>query len=611
VWFKQFFATLLVLIVTSVGSFCYSQDETDRQLASHYFQAGDFEKAAMYFEMLYESSKNDYYYSNLLACYMQMEQFKAAEKLTKQQQKISKGNSKYLIDQGNVYLKTDQEDKAKKIFSKAVNELPPNQSRIVQLANAFKKISQDEYALQTYYQGRKLLRGGYPFNIEIADIYGSQRKWDLMIGEYLNLIDIQQSYLQTVQNALGRTISFESPNKQNQILKTELLKRIQKSPNNKTYSEMLIWTYLQLKDFNGAYTQIKAVDKRFKEDGGRIIALARTCATNDNFELSEEAYNYIIIVKGKNGYYYNAAKKGLLDVMKKKITETDTYTSDDLKKLEKHYLKTINELGKSNNNVGLMMDLSELEAYYIHNLDTAISILEEALELPAMKPQMLAECKLRLGDLLIIKDEVWDALLLYAQVDKDFKYDELGERAKLRSAKTYYYTGSFFFAKGQLDVLKGSTSKLIANDAMELSRLITDNSTVDTTLKPMELFAAADLLFVQNRFDEAVVTLDSIETAYPGHALADESLFLKYKMAVKQRDYELSAKHLQQIVDTYGYDILADNAIYYLAELNQNKFDNNEKAMELYQLLLTDYPGSLFVVEARKRFRDLRGDGIN
>lgn len=601
-----FFLLLIVFTKSSIA-----QDDTDRQLANHYFQAAEYDKAAMYFELLYDESPNDYYYGYLFRCYIELERYKDAEKLVKQQLKKYKDEPKYYVDQGSLYLKEGDEEKAKKSFETAINNLQPNQNRIVQLGNAFLKIDQTDYALQTYYQGRKLLKERYPFNIEIADVYGAQRKWDLMISEYLDLIEVQESYLQTVQNAIGRTVSFEEPNRQNQILRQELLKRVQKYPNNKTYPEMLIWTYLQLKDFNGAYIQIKAIDKRFKEDGGRILALAKTCATNGNYDLSIEAYNYLIDTKGKQSYYYDLAKISLLGVLKKKITLTDTYTDSDLQELEKQYLSTIKELGKSNDNVDMLLDLAELEAYYVHNIDTAIIILNDARELPALKPQKLAECKLALGDMLIIKDEVWDALLLYAQVDKDYKYDELGERAKLKSAKTYYYTGSFQFAKGQLDVLKGSTSKLIANDAMELSRLITDNSTVDTTIRPLQIYARADLLFVQNKYDEVIATLDTITKEYPGHALADEVLYLKHKVAIKQRDYEKAAKELQAIVDTYSYDILADNALFQLAELYQNKFNDKDKAMELYEAIITNYSGSLYVVEARKRFRELRGDVVN
>jgi len=58
-------------------------------------------------------------------------------------------------------------------------------------------------------------------------------------------------------------------------------------------------------------------------------------------------------------------------------------------------------------------------------------------------------------------------------------------------------------------------------------------------------------------------------------------------------------------------DILADNATFQLADLYENILGDTTKAQELYEKVLLEYPGSLFVVEARKRFRRLRGDDIN
>ena len=125
------------------------------------------------------------------------------------------------------------------------------------------------------------------------------------------------------------------------------------------------------------------------------------------------------------------------------------------------------------------------------------------------------------------------------------------------------------------------------------------------------LYAHADLLAFQNKDDIALITLDSINTLFPAHALADDILFKKAKIMEKRQDYETAAKYLQNIVDAYNYDILADDALFRLAELNQFHFNNIEKAKELYQKILVDYSGSLFTVEARKRFRELRGDKIN
>ncbi len=199
---------------------------------------------------------------------------------------------------------------------------------------------------------------------------------------------------------------------------------------------------------------------------------------------------------------------------------------------------------------------------------------------------------------------------VYSQVDKSFKYDQLGEQAKFRNAKVSYYVADFSWAKAQLDVLKGSTSKLIANDAMELSLLITDNTGLDSNEIAMQMFARADLRIYQNNKYKAWTILDSITTTFPGHALADEVLMRKYQISLKQNNLENAEQFLLQVLKDHPTDITADNATFYLAELYEGPLNNKEKAMEKYQDLLLNYPNSMFVVEARKRFRLIRGDNL-
>ena len=220
-------------------------------------------------------------------------------------------------------------------------------------------------------------------------------------------------------------------------------------------------------------------------------------------------------------------------------------------------------------------------------------------------------CKLDMGDILLSEGYIWDASIYYSQVDKDFKDDLLGHEARFRNAKISYYTGDFEWAQAQLDVLKASTSKLISNDAMDLSLLITDNLNLDTITDPMLKYATADLLTVQNKFDKALATLDSINTLYPAHSLEDEILYQRHKIAYKRGNFEASATYLRDIIDLFFYDILADNALIELARMNENIFKDEVEAQELYQQLMTDFPGSIYTDEARKRFRYLRGDIYN
>lgn len=582
---------------------------SDEQLAAQYFQNKEYDKAAYYYEKLFEKKPIDYYYNNYLFCLLELQDYKKAEKLVKKQVKRNPYAFTYRVDLGYVLKTAGEAASAKKEFEAAISDLTPNQNQVFELANAFIQRKEFNYAMEAYQRGRKLLKGTYTFNFEIADLYAQKGDFTGMVNEYLDVLLISDAYIQQVQNSLLRVYQSSESDK-TQVLKTELLRRIQKHPDKNIFAELLIWLFIQEKDFNAALIQARALDKRMKEDGGRVFSLAHMAVSNQHYDAAIKAYQYII-EKGPDNFYYRDAKIEQLEAMNKNITTRGVYTREELLALEKGYIDAIAELGKRNSTAPLLKSLAHLYAFYLHDTGKAVELLEEAITLPGIKPYFVAEAKLMLGDILLLSGETWEAALYYSQVEKAFKHDPVGDEAKLRNARLSYYIGEFKWSQAHLDVLKGSTSKLIANDAMQLSLLISDNSTIDTNTVPLLMFARADLLSFQNKNEEAIAVLDSIDSYFQGHALADEILYKKAKIAEKRQDFKAAAGYLQQLMEAYGYDILADDAIFRLAELQQFHFNDIEKAKELYQKILTDYPGSLFTVEARKRFRELRGDTIN
>jgi tetratricopeptide (TPR) repeat protein len=258
-----------------------------------------------------------------------------------------------------------------------------------------------------------------------------------------------------------------------------------------------------------------------------------------------------------------------------------------------------------------MKELAHIRAFHLRKTTDAISLLQEAVSLPGLQPKVQAVCKLELGDVQVFEGNVWEASLLFSQVELDFKDDILGNDAKFRNARISYFTGDFEWAQGQLDALKASTSKLISNDAIDLSLLITDNFNMDTTTAPMMMFARADLLAYQNRYDECMITLDSILTEYPAHTLTDEIKMLKASIYMDQGKYDLAKELYLNIVDLHFTDITADDALFKLAEMHEYIYRDPAQAMALYERLISEFPGSLYVVEARKHFRALRGDELN
>lgn len=585
----------------------FAQSETDLQLAQQYLIQEEFDKAKIYYEKFYKDSPKDDFYQALLKCYLQTEDFKEAEKLAKKQSKIFPNNIAYKVDLGLVYKANGEEDKANKQFEETIKEVEPDYQQIKFLAESFQRIQEVDYALETYLRGRKIVKN-YPFNIEIAQIYGQRNEFEKMISEYLDVLKNGEFFMQQVQNALQTSLEPDPDNKKKDLLKTELLRRIQKEPNSEVYSDMLIWLYIQERNFNGAFVQSKAIDKRKNENGFRIWNLAGICMTNKEYEVAIKCYQYLT-EKDNDDFYFTSAKKGLLDAYYKKITESN-YTTEELLSLESIYENTLKELGKGYQSIHILRDYAQLEAFYIHNTEKALAILEEAMKIGNLNTKELSISKLLLADVYLITGEIWEASLLYSQVEKAYKHDQLGETAKFKNAKISFYDGDFAWAKAQLDVLKASTSKLIANDAMQLSILITDNTILDTNKTPLLMYARADLLAFQNKTNEASLTLDSIQTLYPLHSLNDDVLYKKYEISMKEKQYQKAASYLIEVAKTYSNDVLADDALYNLAKLYDFYLSDKDKAMENYKLLMLNFPGSLYVDDARKRFRQLRENEI-
>ena len=579
----------------------------DKKLAMQYYSDGDYEKAAMYLDKIYEEaptySNYTYYFNTLL----ELEKMKIAEKICKKQMKTSPNELRLFLDMAKVYGKTEKEAKMSEEYDKAINSIndKTRHTTINNLANAFQLEGMLDRSIRVYQQGNKFSNtSNLMYNRNIAQIYGVQGKMKLMFTTLLDLIHTNIGYLVSVQSSIANSIDFSLDEKPVGLLKMELLKRSQKNPNKIVYNELLAWVFAQIGDFNSAFIQIKSIDKKENEKGRRVLELANTCVNNGEFDLAIMCYDYVVSL-GDNMPNYRTAKIRRLNTLKQKLISGNTPTNDELNSLKDNYIESIQQIGRNEFAISSIRDLATLYAYYIHDVDAAQNLLEDALTFGGLRKKKIAEIKIELADILVIKGDVWDASLLYMQVDKGFKHDRIGHLAKFKNTKIFYYTGDFDWAQGELDVLKASTSKLIANDAMELSMLITDNYNMDTTQLTMQRFARADLLIFQNKTDEANLIFDSINQEFTYHTLNDEILIKRAEIEIKKRNYEKAVVYLLEVVTAYGDDLLADNALYTLANLYEKNLHDTDKAAEFYKKILFEHTDSLFVIEARKKFREL------
>lgn len=596
---------LILIILFSCSSALKAQLSTDEALAVQYFRSGDFEKAAFLYEKLFERTKNTSYYDPYFTSLLHIKKFDEAEKLIRYMVKSQPDNNNYQVDLGRIYQEKGEQEKLITLYNNLIKNMSANEFAIKDLAISFYRAEAYDFSIKTFLSGRKLLNDEKAFTYELLSLYRYRKDKSMLIQEYVLLLSTSSEALQQAKNTLGNTLESTEDF---DFLKSTLLRRLQKDPQNIALTELLTWQYIQQKDFDMALRQTLALDRRLKEDGGRVFELSRLLISNQAFEQGIEALNYLA-AKGQNSRYYIPSKIDLLNVKTQRLTSKE-FSRADLVLLEKDYQSLLSEFGRSSGTVFAIRQLANLQAFHLQKPAEAVKQLETLLKLPGISQAIIAEIKLELADIYILNAEVWEAALMYGQVEKAFANENYGQEARYKNAKLAYFQGDFIWAKAQLDILKSSTSQLIANDALDLSLLISDNLQSENDTAALKIYAEADLQIFKNQTGKALSLLDSISILYPSNLLADDILMAKSKIYIQSNNIDQAIIQLQTIIDNYSSDLWGDDAIFMLADIFEKKLNQPEKALELYQKIINEYAGSLYIIEARKRFRTLRGDKL-
>ena len=600
---KKSWILVASLFVASTASW----SQSDLELAEFYYNDGSYAQSKLYLDQIWKKNKTkmvfDMYYDVLVA----LDDFDAAEKLVKSRMRGKNTRANAYVELGQLYLHFGREVQAREAFDEAMKRLQPNRNSAIGLANAFLKLNELDLALEVYSKAQEM--GVDNLDYQLVDLEGRRGNYNGMIDAALRLLHNKPTYFRNIQNSFTRNLRVLDNPELGTLLKGKLIASARNYPDDSVYPELLVWYFNQVKDFANAFIHAKSLDLRGEEDGSRLIELAQTASSNGDYETAARCYAYVAGKGRENAYFFTARTQSLRMRMEPLLNAVPNDT-EAIADLAEEYRQTLNDLGITTETAGIAKDLAHVQAFYLQLPDKAIATLEAVLDIPALYDRMAALCKLELGDILVFQDNIWDASLLFSQVELDFKDDSFGHEAKFRNARISYYAGDFDWAQAQLDALKASTSKLISNDAIDLSLLITDNYAMDTISEPMWLFAQADLLSTQHRYDQAMTKLDSIVAIWPGHALEDEIIMTQGHMALEQGNVDTALMLFQEVVDLHFDDILADDALFELGKLYEDRIGDEEAAADYFEQLLFDYPNSLHAVEARRRFRAMRGDTI-
>ena len=599
-------ARLFAALALGLAALAPAAAQMEVELAKQYFGQGEFEKAAELYADLHDAQPtNDFYLQRYLESLQRAERYPEAERAIKRALKANPANVSLYVQRGLIHEARGEQERADKIYAEALKRLPPERFAVQKLANAYSRAAKYELAVGAYERGGELLGDDGLFAYNLGALYQQLNDEERMVANYLRALADKPQRLGSVQSILARYLDADGYARVQQAI----LRAVQGDPDNDTLTELLVWTYVQQGDYRSAMRQVRALDLRRREDGQRIFQLAQTALNERQYDAAREGFDYVAEQKGERSPYYVESRRLSLEAGRAALEAAPRFDAAAFAELEGRYEAFLAEAGVNSATAPVARELALLQAYRLGKRPAAIARLEEVLRF-ALADEFAARVKLDLADFYLMEGERWEATLLYGQVDKAFPEARLGHEARFRNARLSYYASDFAWAQEQFDVLKGATSRLIANDAIEMSVFIMDNLALETSAAPLTLYAEAELLGFQSDFDGAFAKLDSLEALFPDNGLEDDVEFARAELYRQLGDFALAARHYRRVVDEFPEEIRADNALFALAELTERQLGKPDQARELYQRLFLEYDSSVLATEARKRFRRLRGDAV-
>ncbi len=585
-----------------------AQDHARIELANEYYLQGDLEKAKSFYDELAQNPYNVQVIApNYLTLLKSTAQYEQAEKFLKSAIKDFPTNLQLRSNLAAVYKEAGNTERLDAYVKQLRKESKSNPFQLSILAQYMANEQLYEESILFFKDSRQVRNNPTVHALELATIYRMVNDKTAMIEEYLNYASDSPNRLSYIKNLLQSFIQEEDELDE---LESTLIRKMQEDPQDTKFAELLLWVELQRKNFYGAFIQARAVDKRNDKPGDRTMDIGRIALENNAYEDAEEIFEYVA-KQYPNSRNYHYARRLWMQAKEQKIKNTFPIEREDLEELVLEYQSLHEELYPSQTSFQALRSMALLHAFYLNEIDYAANLLGQLVKNPRAGTQLISQSKLDLGDIYLLKGEPWEATLLYSQVEKTYKSHQLGYDAKLRNARLHYFSGNFGLAKGHLDILKKNTTREISNDAISLGMLITDNTALDTTDVVMQEFANIELLIFQNKKSEANDRLSQMLDNYQYHSITDEIYWLKSKLELEAGNTHSAIEYLDNILSSYAYDILADDAAFKKAEITEQQLKNTDKAKALYQQFLIEYPGSMYAAEARKRFRNLRGDFIN
>jgi tetratricopeptide (TPR) repeat protein len=220
------------------------------------------------------------------------------------------------------------------------------------------------------------------------------------------------------------------------------------------------------------------------------------------------------------------------------------------------------------------------------------------------------EAIFRLGDCALAASDFAGAASWYG-MPRQNSSPQVRDRSIYHLAMLQFYQGRFRAAQKLFDSITGTPAPLtsdernesMVNDALEVQLLI-DAHLADSS-RSLLSFAHAELESARGKTDAAVDTLKHLLAAFAGSPIAPLALFTLGRRHTETGNLQESLGAFQKLVKEHPADMRADRALIRMAEIYEVNLKDRVMAQQTYERVLTEYPKSLFLDDARQKIRSL------
>ncbi len=592
---------MLKLIQKFIFIFTYSVFSQSLPLADSFFEKGEYKKALIEFDKILTAQPyRTECFLKKIKCYQELEEYSIANKELTKKIKSKQFQPLYFVELGYNYLLQKDTINANKTFNKAIISIEKFPNAANSIGKRFENYNLLSEAENTYLKALSI-NNKANFDYQLANIYGQQNKIDKMFECYLRLILNSRQNEHLIQNLVAKFLNEDPESKNNILYKKAILKNMQNGPNT-LWNEQLSWLFIQQKQFDKAFIQEKAIYVRDNNDLTRMYNLGLTAKKYDDIDTATSVFSFI--------NKQNIDQKTQIDIALVLIEMKEVKsTIKEYDLIKKKYEQALDKFGINNNSINLQLSYAKFLAFKKNDIEMAIVLLKNGKNKGLTKFNK-ARLEMTLADIFVADSKFNQALINYTKVQREIKNNPLAQEARFKIAKTSYYKGDFDWALQQLSVLKKSTSQQFANDAQDLYLLINDHNKEDSLNIALKKYSKADYLVFKNKNKDALKILNSILKNYPLDEIIDNTLFFQAKIYELENNNSSAKKNYLRIINTMKESIFADDALFNLAKLELNFFNNREKASIYFERIIFNHPDSIHFVEAKNNYRQLRGDKI-